>query len=64
MFWFWLHGESIPGSFDTSSGSLDGRGGVPDFNVRPHYTPVILNPTTGAVVSGDSWWGNRGKAKS
>jgi phospholipase C len=48
----WLHGESIPGSFDSSSGSLDARGGVLDFNVRPQFTPVILNPTTGAVVSG------------
>jgi phospholipase C len=46
----WLHGKSIPGSFDATSGSLDGRGGVLDFNVRPHFTPLILNPTTGAVV--------------
>ena len=48
----WLHGKSIPGSFDATSGSLDGRGGVLDFNVRPHFTPVILNPATGAVVNG------------
>jgi len=48
----WLHGESIPGSFDSSSGSLDAPGGVLDFNVRPNLTPLILNPTTGAVVSG------------
>jgi phospholipase C len=48
----WLHGERIPNSFDATSGSLDARGGVLDFNVRPHFTPVILNPTTGAVVSG------------
>jgi phospholipase C len=47
----WLNGESISGSFDSSSGSLDARGGVLDFNVRPHFTPLILNPTTGAVVS-------------
>jgi phospholipase C len=46
----WLHGKSIPGSFDATSGSLDGRGGVLDFNIRPHFSPVILNPTTGAVV--------------
>jgi phospholipase C len=46
----WLHGKSIPGSFDATSGSLDGRGGVLDFNVRPHFSPLILNPTTGAVV--------------
>ncbi len=51
----WLHGEGIPGSFDATSGSLDARGGLLDFRVRPHYTPVILNPTTGAVLSGDNW---------
>jgi phospholipase C len=48
----WLHGKSIPGSFDSTAGSLAGRGGVLDFNVRPHFTPLILNPTTGAVVKG------------
>ena len=48
----WLNGESISGSFDSSSGSLDAHGGVLDFNTRPHFTPLILNPTTGAVVSG------------
>jgi phospholipase C len=48
----WLHGERIPNSFDATSGSLDARGGVLDFNVKPHFTPLILNPTTGAVVSG------------
>ena len=45
-------GERIAGSFDAISGSLDAPGGVLDFNVRPHFTPVILDPTTGAVVSG------------
>jgi phospholipase C len=59
----WLHGERIPGSFDAVSGSIDGPGGLLDFNVRPHFTPVILNPTTGAVVSGDYWFGNRGELK-
>jgi phospholipase C len=59
----WLHGETIPGSFDAVSGSIDGQGGLLDFRVRPHYSPVILNPTTGAVVSGDNWYGNRGKLK-
>jgi phospholipase C len=48
----WLHGERIPGSFDATSGSLDGHGGVLNFNVRPDFSPVILNPTTGAVVNG------------
>jgi phospholipase C len=52
----WLHGERIPGSFDASSGSLDAPGGLLDFHTFPHYTPVILNPTTGAVVSGFGGW--------
>jgi phospholipase C len=51
----WLHGQRVPNSFDATSGSLDARGGVLDFNVRPHFTPLILNPTTGAVVSGAKW---------
>jgi len=51
----WLHGERIPGSFDATSGSLDARGGLLDFSTRPHFQPVILNPTTGAVVSGGGW---------
>jgi phospholipase C len=48
----WLHGESIPGSFDSTSGSLDAKGGVLDFKTAPHFSPVILNPATGAVVKG------------
>ena len=48
----WLSGERISGSFDASSGSLDARSGLLDFNARPHFTPLILNPVTGAVVSG------------
>jgi len=51
----WLHGQRIPNSFDATSGSLDAHGGVLDFKVKPHFTPVILNPTTGAVVSGTKW---------
>jgi phospholipase C len=51
----WLHGQTIPGSFDATSGSLDARGGLLDFNARPHFEPLILNPTTGAVVSGGGW---------
>ncbi len=39
------------GSFDAMSGSLDAPGGVLDFDVSPHDTPVILNPTTREVVS-------------
>jgi phospholipase C len=48
----WLHGKSIPGSFDKISGSLDAKGGVLDFKGKPDLTPLILSPTTGAVVSG------------
>ena len=48
----WLHGQTIPGSFDKVSGSLDAPGGLLDFNTFPHFNPVILNPTTGAVVKG------------
>jgi phospholipase C len=59
----WLHGERIPDSFDAVSGSIDGPGGLLDFNVRPHFNPVILNPATGAVVSGDNWYGNKGELK-
>ena len=49
----WLHGETIPGSFDKISGSIDAPGGLLDFNQKPNDTPLILNPTTGAVVSGE-----------
>jgi phospholipase C len=59
----WLNGERIPDSFDAVSGSIDAPGGLLDFHVRPHFQPVILNPTTGAVVSGDNWYGNRGELK-
>jgi len=59
----WLHGERIPGSFDAISGSLDAPGGLLDFYTFPHYQPVILNPTTGAVVKGSGWWGNDGVQK-
>jgi len=48
----WLNGERIPGSFDATSGSLDAPGGVLDFYTRPHFQPLILNPATGAIVSG------------
>jgi phospholipase C len=48
----WLGGERIPGSFDATSGSLDAPGGLLNFHAKPHDTPLILNPKTGAVVSG------------
>jgi phospholipase C len=59
----WLHSQRLPGSFDAVSGSIDSAGGLLDFNTQPHYTPVILDPNTGAVVSGDPWYGNRGERK-
>ena len=47
----WLHGQRIGnGSFDTVSGSLTGSG-LLNFHTRPNFRPVILNPTTGEVVS-------------
>jgi phospholipase C len=61
----WLNGETITDSYDAVSGSLDAPGGVLDFHARPHLIPLILNPSTGAVVSGGSgWYGNEGKKKS
>jgi phospholipase C len=49
----WLHRQRTgAGSYDAISGRLDGRGGLLDFHTRPHFRPVILDPTTGAVVSG------------
>jgi phospholipase C len=47
----WLNGKRLgSGSYDATSGSLDARGGVLDFQTRPHFTPLILNPTTGKPV--------------
>jgi phospholipase C len=57
----WLGGERIAGSFDATSGSLDAPGGLLDFRTWPNFNKVILNPTTGTVVSGDNWYGNEGK---
>ena len=48
----WLGGKRIADSFDATSGSLDAEGGLLDFHGKPNLTPLILNPTTGAVVSG------------
>jgi phospholipase C len=48
----WLGGRSTgPGSFTRIAGSLDAPGGVLDFWARPHFDPVILDPTSGEVVS-------------
>ncbi len=47
----WLRGQRLGhGSFDVLAGNLAGWGGVLDFHTRPNFKPVILNPTTGAVV--------------
>ncbi len=47
----WLGGKRLPsGSYDAISGSLDAAGGVLDFSVTPHDTPVILDPDTGEVI--------------
>jgi len=49
----WLRGQQLGGgSYDAIAGSLDARGGLLNFRVRPNFRPVILNPTTGEVVSG------------
>jgi phospholipase C len=49
----WLDGQRLGGgSYDALAGSLDARGGVLNFRVRPNFQPVILNPTTGEVVTG------------
>jgi phospholipase C len=48
----WLHGQSISGSFDSTSGSITGPGALLNFSTRPNFSPVILNPATGAVIKG------------
>jgi phospholipase C len=49
----WLRGQRIgDGSFDAISGSLYAKGGLLNFRVKPNFRPLILNPTTGEVVSG------------
>ena len=48
----WLRGQRIGGgSYDAISGSLYARGGLLNFRTRPNFRPVILDPTTGEVVS-------------
>jgi phospholipase C len=48
----WLKGQRLgKGSFDATAGSLDAPGGVLNFHTRPHFQPLILNPTTGEPVS-------------
>ena len=41
----WLRGQRLGGgSYDAIAGSLDARGGLLNFRVRPNFRPVILNP--------------------
>ncbi len=48
----WLFGRRIgDGSYDSVSRSIAGFGGLLDFFTRPHFRPVILDHTTGEVVS-------------
>jgi len=48
----WLGGQRIGGgSYDAIAGSLYARGGLLNFRTRPNFRPVILNATTGEVVS-------------
>jgi len=48
----WLSGERIADSYDAISGSLNAPNGLFNFNAPPNDNPLILDPTTGAVVSG------------
>ncbi len=49
----WLRGHRLgDGSYDAISASLYARGGLLNFRSRPNFRPVILDPTTGKVVSG------------
>src|SRR5215467_4513982 len=48
----WLNGERITDSYDAISGSLNAPNGLFNCNAPPNDTPLILDPTTGAVVSG------------
>jgi phospholipase C len=48
----WLFGRRIGGgSYDAVSRSIAAFGGLLDFFTFPHFKPVILDPTTGEVVS-------------
>jgi phospholipase C len=48
----WLFGRRIGGgSYDLVSRSIASFGGLLNFFTKPHFKPVILNPTTGEVVS-------------
>ncbi len=47
----WLKSKRISGSYDAISEPLiNGTSGLLDFKVKPHDTPLILDPKTGEVV--------------
>ncbi len=47
----WLKNARISDSYDKVSGPLsNGTTGLLDFKIKPHDSPVILNPATGEVV--------------
>ena len=49
----WLGGQRISGSYDATSGSIDGPGGLLTFSgSQGGSSRTILNPDSGAVVSG------------
>jgi hypothetical protein len=48
----WLGGQRIGnGSFDALAGPLSGTDGLLNFSAKPHADQLVLDPTTGAVVS-------------
>jgi phospholipase C len=48
----WLRGQRIGGgSYDAVAGSIAGRDGLLDFHDRPNDNRILLDPTTGVVVS-------------
>ncbi len=46
----WLGGKRIADSYDAISGPIDAANGLLSFKVKPHDTPLILDPKTGEVV--------------
>jgi phospholipase C len=49
----WLADKRIAGSYDMISPPID-TSGLLDFKIKPHLTPVILDPKTGEVVPAPS----------
>jgi phospholipase C len=48
----WFLGGIGNGSYDATAGSLNG---MFNFHKFPNIRPLILDPKTGAVVSGGGW---------